>query len=132
MDRMGPTDVRDAGFGKSEEAHLPRLDQISDSAGDLFDWHCPIDTMLIEQIDVVGLEPAQASLNRFANVLGAAVHADDPVALETRSELRGDHNLMATSLACPAKKLLVGKRAVTLRGCNEVTTRQDGERQCGD
>src|SRR5215471_13421566 len=102
MDGMGPTDVRDAGFGKTEETHLPRLDQIADGAGDLLDWDCPIDTMLIEQIDIVGLESAQTSLNRFANVLRAAVHADDPVVLETRSELRSDHNLMATSLECPA------------------------------
>src|SRR5215471_6829465 len=120
MDRMGPTDVRDAGFGKSEEAHLPRFDQIAYGASDLLDWHCPIDTMLIEQVYIVGLEPAQTSLNRLPNVLGAAVHADDSVALESRSELRSDHNLMATSLECPAYKLLVSKRAVTLRGVEEV------------
>src|SRR5215468_7288155 len=102
MHGMDPAYVRDAGFGKPEETHLPRLDQIAHGAGDLLDWHCPIDTMLIEQIDIVSLESAQTSLNRFANVLGAAVHADDPVALETRSELRSDHNLMATSLECLA------------------------------
>lgn len=42
--------------------------------------------MLIEQVDMVGLEPAQATLDDSDNILRPAIHADDLVALKTRAE----------------------------------------------
>jgi hypothetical protein len=53
---VGATDGLDAGFGKSQMLHLALLDEVLDSAGNIFDGHLVIDTVLIEQVDDVGPE----------------------------------------------------------------------------
>jgi hypothetical protein len=58
--------------------------------------------MLIEQIDVLGATPPQRALDRFPDMRGPAVSADDPVAIETPAELDGDHYFVAPTLERPA------------------------------
>ncbi len=70
--------------------------------------------MLIEQIDVVGTKPAETALDRFANVFGPAVHADDSVAVEARSKFGCDYYFVAPAAECPTEQLLVGEGPIAL------------------
>ena len=74
--------------------------------------------MLIKEVDMVGLEPAQATLDHSDDILRPAIHADDLVALETRAKLGGDHHLLAPVLESTAEKRFIGEGAVVL-GCVE-------------
>src|SRR5262249_35274066 len=116
---MRPPEGAYAGLGQPGKADLPLLDQLPDCASHVLDRHGPIDSMLIEQVDPVGAQPAQATLDRFPDMLGPAVHADDPVAREPRAELRGDHHSVASALQCPTEQLLVDKGAIVLRRVEE-------------
>jgi hypothetical protein len=100
----------------------------------VFDRRVRIDTVLVEKVDVVGREPPQRTFDRNANVLRSAIegtcaarHVGDP------AELRCEHDLVAAVLDRPPDELLVGERAVRLRGIQERGTeieramdRQDG------
>src|SRR3984885_11951414 len=88
--------------------------------------------MLIEQINVVGAEPAEASLHHFADMRGPAVYADHPVALGTRAKLRGDQYLVAPTLDRSTEQLLVGEGAVVLRCVEEVASQFDRAMNCRD
>src|SRR5205085_10654721 len=46
-------------FRKAEVLHLTLLNQVLHRSGDLFDGYLRIDTVLIEKIDAIGLEPLQ-------------------------------------------------------------------------
>ena len=67
---MGAADVGDARLGQAEVAHLALAHEIAHRAGDVLDRHRRIDAMLIEEIDMVGAEPAQRPLDRLADVFG--------------------------------------------------------------
>jgi hypothetical protein len=86
MDRMGAPDVGDAGLREAEKSDFSLLDQIAHRAGHILDRHRPVHAMLIEQIDVVGAKPPQRALDRFPDMRGPAVSADDAVAIETPAE----------------------------------------------
>ena len=132
MDVMGAADVGDASLGKTEKSYLALRDKITHRAGHFLDRHGPIDAVLIEQVDKVGAKPAQASLDRFVDMLGAAVRADDPVALNTRAKLSCDHDLGAPAFERPTEQLLVGKGTVVLRRVEEGASEIDGAMQRGD
>src|SRR5271167_4730837 len=132
MDGMGAPDVRDAGLGETEKSYLPLLDQIADRTGHVLDRHGPIHAVLIKQVYKVGAEAVQAALHRFTNVLGPAVRADDPVAVETRTELRSDHYLVASAPERPAEQLLVGKGTIVLRRVEESASQFDRAMNRGD
>src|SRR5256885_12218733 len=88
-----------AGFGEAEEAHLPLADERGHGAHDVLDRHRWIDAVLIEQIDVVRLKPAQRALDRLADVRGPTVHARDAAfGVELEPELRRDHHALALLL----------------------------------
>ncbi len=84
-----------ARLGKTEEAHLPLPHEVRHGADDVLDRHCGIDAVLIEQVDVIRLQPAQRAFDRFADVCRPAVHSAMPpfssnlkpnlVAMTTRS-----------------------------------------------
>src|SRR5207245_2340554 len=56
LNRVRATDCLDAGFRKAEVFYLTLLNQFLDRAGDVFDWHAGVDTMLIEQVDDIDLQ----------------------------------------------------------------------------
>ena len=64
-----------AGFGQTEEAHLALLDQVLDGSGNIFHRHFGIHAMLVENIDVIGPEPLEASFDGSFDMIGFAVDA---------------------------------------------------------
>ena len=84
-------DERLADFREPEKPHLSLADQVGHRADDVLDRHVGIGAMLVEQVDMVGVEPLQRSIHDLADVLGAAVEADD-LAVSIRKP-----NLVATS-----------------------------------
>src|ERR1700730_17571709 len=109
MDRMGAADIGDAGLGKTEKSRFALLDQITHRACHLLDRHGRIDTVLIEEIDIVGAEAAQRALHRLADLLRPAgsFGADLLSALKAKAKLGGDHHLVAPALERPAEQFLV-------------------------
>jgi len=53
---MGASDGLVARFGKAEIKNLAFADQVLHCAGDVLDWHARVHAMLIQQVDVIGLE----------------------------------------------------------------------------
>ena len=56
LDGVGAADGLDAGFGEAEVLDLAFGDELLDGAGDVFDGDLGVDAVLVEEIDVVGLE----------------------------------------------------------------------------
>src|SRR5271170_4731927 len=109
MDRVGAADVGDPGLGKTEEPYFSTLHQISHRACHLLDRHGRIDSVLIEEIDVVSAEPAQGSLHRLNDMLRPAISfgADLFSGLDTKAKLGGDHRPVSTALERHAEQFLV-------------------------
>src|SRR5690242_822519 len=105
-----------SGFGQAEIAHLPLADEIGHGAHDLFDRDGAIDSVLIEEIDAIGLEAPERSLHRLTDVRWPAVHAGDLTVLEREAELRRDDDAIARSrpqlLQGAREQLLVPVRPV--------------------
>jgi hypothetical protein len=49
-------------FRKAEVPDLPLLDELLHRSRDFFDWNVQIDTMLVEQVDRIHLEPLERRL----------------------------------------------------------------------
>ena len=59
LDGMSAADRVRARLRQSGSADLAGDDQVLDSAGDALDRHVGVDAVLVEQVDVVGLQPPQ-------------------------------------------------------------------------
>src|SRR3954447_5709353 len=89
---VGATDGLHACFGQPEVPDLAFADQILHRTRHVLDRDVRIHTMLIEEIDAIGIEPLQRSLSDLAHVRRAAVEARLLAVLELESELgRNDH-----------------------------------------
>src|SRR5262249_21129248 len=77
------------GLTESEKPDLARVDEVLHRAGDLLDRHLWVHPVLVEHIDAVHVEVAQAVVDDFTDVLGPTVVAI--VARET--ELRRDDDV---------------------------------------
>ena len=117
LHRVGAADRRCVGLRKPEALHLARLNQLLHGAGDVFDGHTRIDSVLIKEID--GLYPK--SLERllgdpfylFRPAIEPGLRARALLAvLET--ELGGDHDLSAKWLERLTDEFLVGEGSVHL------------------
>ena len=75
--------------------------------------------MLVEQVDRVGPEPLERSLDAALDRLGPAVEPAAVLAVEVEAELGGDHDLVAHRLERLADQLLVRERPVDLGGVEE-------------
>ena len=116
MDGVGSADGVDACFGEAEVEDLALVDQLCDRACGLLDRRVPVDTVLVVQVDVVGTEAGQRSLDGGADVGRAAVDraGDHPIAVRDEAELGGDDDVVAAALQCPADDLLTVEWAVDL------------------
>ena len=115
-----------ARFGEAEEAHLPFAHELGHRADDVLDRHRGIDAMLVEQIDVIGLQPAQRAFDGLADVRRPAVHAGDAAVLvELEAELRRDDDAIARAvelLERAREQLLVRDTARTPRPYRRTCT----------
>lgn len=75
LDDMRAADGLRAGLAQAEVFHLARVDQLLDGSCHILDRHLGVDAVLVEHIDVVDAEVAQAVVGDLADVAGAAVES---------------------------------------------------------
>src|SRR5579862_101426 len=104
MDGVGAANVGDPGLGEAEKPSLALSDEIADHARHVLHWHGGIDAMLIEKVDMVGLQPTERALRRRPDRRRPAVplRADLAAALDTEAELGGDHDFVTPAFQRPA------------------------------
>jgi hypothetical protein len=89
--------------------------------------------MLIEQVDAVGPQPLQRSLDDIADMLGPAVEPDHrAVRIELEAELGGDDHLIPNGFERLANEHFVGERPVALGGVKERDSTLVGGADHGD
>ena len=118
LDGMRAANRLHAGFRQAEVLDLAFLNQVLHCSGDVFDRHVRVDTMLIEQIDRIDLEPLERSLGDFFDVLRAGYPGRSACArrVELEPELRRDHHLIADGSERLADEFFVGERSVDFGG----------------
>jgi hypothetical protein len=92
LDLVCAADRFHASFRKSKVLHLALPDQFLHRAGNVFDGNVGIDTVLIEQIDDIGLEALQRGLRDFLEVLRTTIQftpTRSAVGIRFESRLRG-------------------------------------------
>jgi hypothetical protein len=109
-----------ARLGQAEVAHFPLANEVAHGPHHVLDGNVLVHAVLVEEVDVVGLEAAQRPLDGLTDVLGPAVHADDLSVLDLEPELGRDDRLVALSLERLSEQLLVVERAVDLGRVEEV------------
>lgn len=88
---------------------LPLGDEILDRAGNVFDRHLRVDAVLVEEIDTIGAQAAQAAVDSALDVLGPAVQANAQLAglgIDVETELAFQNHAVAPPLECLADDLL--------------------------
>jgi hypothetical protein len=86
----------------------------------VFDRSLRVDAVLVVKVDVVGAEPPEGTLERGADVCGAAVETPRAAAgVGDETELRRENDVVATILDRACDEFLVGEGAVDLRGVDE-------------
>ena len=100
---------------------LPSVDQFGDGADGVLDRGVGVDAMLVVEVDPVGAEPLQRTLDSGADAGGAAVELALPATgVRDHAELGGEHDVVASVLDGLADEFLVDVRTVDLRGVDEV------------
>src|SRR5207249_5017647 len=122
MDGVRATDRLHSRFRKSEVPDLTFLNQIFHGSRHVFDRHGGINSMLIEQIDVIGLESFERGFGDLLDVLWPAIGPALLVTLELEPELGRDHHLITHGCERFANKFFVRKWAVGFGGIEECDT----------
>ncbi len=96
-------------------------DQVPDGSCHILDRHVRVDTVLVEEIDDIGLEPLQGSFRHFPDVLGAAIETRLLVRfrVDVEAELGRDHDLVKHGCQCLADDLFVREGTIHLGGIEE-------------
>ena len=104
---------------------LPSRTRSATARGDILHRCVGVDAVLIEQVDMVGLEPLQRVLDRVLDILRPAgdVAGAARSALELEAELGGDDHLVAPALERAAEQLLVLERAIGPGRCRRNRSR---------
>lgn len=121
--------VSGPGLAQPEVADLARCDQVLDRPRHVLDRHVGIDAVLVEHIDMVHAEKAQAVVENLADMLGSAV-----IAVVARpAELGGDHHVVPHGCQGLSDDTFIVTPAIHLGGVEErhadlmgVTDRLDG------
>ena len=117
MHRVGATDRGGTGLRQPDVTNLALGDECGQGADGVLDGRLRIDPVLVVQVDVVGAQPLQGTLDGDADVRRAAVEdARAAAGVRDDAELRGQHHLVAAILDGPADELLVGEWTVDLGG----------------
>ena len=124
---MRAADLPGRGLGQPEMPHLARLDQLG---------HCPtvssmgvsgIDAMLVVEVDFLDAEAFQAGVAGGADVVGAAVDAEEgAVGLADVAELGRQDDLPTAAANGPAHEFLIPPAAVHVGGVEEGDAEVDG------
>ncbi len=118
---VGAPERRCARFRQAEVADLPGLDELGHGAHDLLDRHGGVDAMLVEEVDPVGSQPTERSIDHLADAGRPAVEARNlAVGPDPEAELgRHDHPVPALALEQPSDQRFVGKWPVDLGGVEQ-------------
>jgi hypothetical protein len=118
-----------AGFRQAEVLDLAFLNQILHRPRHLFDWHVRVHTVLIEQIDDIGLESLECGIGHIFDVRRSAIHACLlPLGIKFEPELGGDHHLLADMRECFAHQVLVTNGPYASAVSKKVTPRSTAAR----
>src|SRR2546426_11879653 len=99
--------------------HLTLPNQVLDCSRDVFDRDVRVDAMLIIEIDDVGPESFQRTIDALLDPLGATVLHLLPAAVNSDPELRGDHHLPAQWSQRLTDEFLVRVGSVNFGGIEE-------------
>jgi hypothetical protein len=120
------TDRVHARFRKPEVLDLPVVNQVLHRSGDVFDGHVRVNTVLIEQVDRIDLEPFERGLGDLLYVRWPAVQAAPPAGFECEPELGCDHDLMSERGERFANELFIGERSIGFGSVEECDAAFDG------
>lgn len=110
-------------------------DQIAHHARHIFNRHGGIDAALIEQLDVIGLQPLQRRLGHPADLRGLAVDAATAGSghrVDVKAKFGGNPHMMAERGQRRADNLLVRPKAVSLGNVKEHDAKIIGIADQGD
>src|SRR3989475_177263 len=110
----------------AEALHLAWPNQFLDRPRHVFDRHVWVNTVLIIEIDHIGPEPFQRTLDALLDALGPAVLHLLPAVIKSDPELRGDHYLSAEWSQRLTDELFVAVRTVNFGGIEECDAAFDG------
>ena len=68
VNRVGAADGARAGLGQAEVPYLARRDELRDCPGDVLDRHLRVDAVLVQQVDPVGAQAPQRTVDRVPDV----------------------------------------------------------------
>ena len=115
MDGVGSPDGLLARLAETEVGDISGRDQVPHRAGDLLDRHARVDAVLVQDVNAVGAEVAQAVVHDLADMLRATVEPE----VTGVAELGGDQHLVAERCERCSDDLLVLAETVEF-GCVEV------------
>src|SRR5437899_139024 len=113
---MRPADCSCARLRETEVQHLPFFDQILNRASYIFDWHCWIDPVLVEEVNAIGFKALKRGLSHLFDMLGPAIESYCTVNRKTK--LACNNDFVAERRERFSDKLLVCIWAVNF-GCIE-------------
>src|SRR5437763_2954799 len=128
MDGAGAPDRAGRGLAEPDVKHLALLDELGHRANRLLDRNLRVHAVLVVEVQAIGPEPLQGSVDRAAHVLGRAVcradrgHVAGRRLIHAPRELCRDHVLVTVALDRAPDQLLVGQGPVQLRRVEEVDT----------
>src|SRR5208282_4529527 len=135
LDGVSATNRLGSRFRKAEVLHLAFPNQLLYGSGHVFDGHFRVDTMLVEQIDGIDLEPLKRSLSDLFNTLRAAIRTNEAgtsVRLEFESELGGDHHFPVERRKSFAHEFFVREWTIDLSRIEECYAAFHGATENGD
>jgi hypothetical protein len=126
LDGVGAANRFHACLRKPEVLDLALLNQVLHRPCHILDWHVRVDTVLIEEINPIGLESLQGRLGHFLNVLRPTIQPALPAGFEREPELGGDHHLITVRGESFLYKLFIGEWAISFGGVEERHAAVDG------
>ncbi len=120
-----PADGLRSGLRKAEVLDLASGDQFLHRARYILNRHGRIDSVLVEKVDGVYLQPVQHRINDFSDVVGQAVQpaaAPPGFRVDVKAEFRRDDHLIANWRERFANEFFVCERAVCLSGMEKGHT----------
>src|SRR5690349_9578313 len=98
MHGMRASDRIGRGFREPEVQHLALGDELGHGSRGVFDGGATVYAVLVVEVDVVGAQAIQRTLDCGTNVCGAAVYnSRSAVGVRDETELRGDLHLVAAT-----------------------------------
>lgn len=125
--RVGTTDRLWIRLAQTEVLHLALADQLLHGSRNLLDRNRWIYSVLVKEIDVVGLQSLERAFDNLADVLGAAVESARAAAIgiDVKAKLRGNDNMSAHCGKRLTQQRLIGEGAIELRRIEERDTQID-------